>query len=367
MFQGIISDGKLAAKADDDQQGSIMRLNIWIVSLLCSILALVLHPSSALLLAADGAPAYRFVTLDIPTPKGQFGFTTLADINESGEISGGFTDTNLGAFGFILDKKMRQIEVRCSKDVIGTVPQAINKHGEIAGSATVVIQRIPIADPPFEILITKTSGLYRDKRGRCTLLDFPSAILTEAVGINDDGQVVGDYRDKQGNFHGFFWDAGLFLTIDVTFPGATVTGPTAINNAGQIVGYYFDNNVSATFPNGHTHGFIYDKGAFSAFDFPDGSATFPADINDSGHIVGVYSDADFISRSFLLQNGQFTKLDVGLADTFTTEVSGINNKGQIVGRYTQHNPADPVNPFPSHGFVGLPKNRFKPLASDLVN
>jgi probable HAF family extracellular repeat protein len=262
---------------------------------------------------------------------------------------------------------MRQIQVRCSKDVIATVPQAINKHGEIAGSATVVIQRIPIPDPPFEILITKTSGFYRDKRGRCTLLDFPSATLTEAVGVNDDGQVVGDYRDSAGNFHGFFWDAGLFLTIDVTFPGTTITGPTAINNVGQIVGFYFDNNVSATFPNGQTHGFLYDNGAFSAFDFPDGLATLPADINDSGHIVGIYSDADFISRSFLLQNGHFTELDVGLADTFTTEVSGINNKGQIVGRYTQNNPADPVNPFTSHGFVGIPKNHFKPIASDLVN
>ena len=344
-----------------------MRLNRWIIYLPGSILILALHASSTLVLAADSIPAYRFITVDIPTPKGQLGFTTLADINEIGEISGGFTDTNLGPYGFILDKKMRQIQVRCSKDVIATVPQGINKHGEIAGSATVVIQRIPIPDPPFEIVITKTSGFYRDKRGRCTLLDFPSATLTEAVGVNDDGQVVGDYHDAAGNFHGFFWDAGLFLRLDVTFPGATITGPTAINNVGQIVGFYFDDNVSETFPNGHTHGFLYDNGAFSAFDFPGGLATLPADINDSGHIVGIYSDADFISRSFLLQNGQFTELDVGLADTFTTEVSGINNKGQIVGRYTQNNPADPVNPFTSHGFVGIPKNHFKSIASDLVN
>lgn len=350
-----------------------MQLNRWIVCLPCSIFALALHTSAALVHATDGTPAYRFITVDIPTPQGQLGFTTLADINESGEISGGFTNSNLGPYGFVLDKKMRQIEIRCSKDVIGTVPQAINTHGEIAGWATVVIQRIPIPEPPFEILITKTSGLYRDKRGRCTLLDFPSATLTEAVGINNDGQVVGDYRDAAGNFHGFFWDAGLFLTIDVTFPGATTTAPTAINNVGQIVGFYFDNNVSATFPNGHTHGFIYDQGAFSAFDVPQGlsgarvEATLPADINDSGQIVGIYSGADFISRSFLLQDGQFTDLKVGFADTFTTEVSGINNKGQIVGRYTQNNPADPVNPFTSHGFVGIPKNHLKPVASDLVN
>jgi probable HAF family extracellular repeat protein len=344
-----------------------MQRTRWIVCL-GFLTALGFQISSAVVLADAGRPEYRFITIDIPTPKGQLGFTTLADINETGEISGGFTDTNVGPYGFILDKKMQPVQIRCGKDVIATVPQAINKHGEIAGSATVVIERIPIQDPPFEILITKTSGFYRNKRGRCTLLDFPSARLTEAVGINDDGQVVGDYQDTAGNFHGFFWDAGLFLTI--AFPDATTTGPTAINNVGQIVGYYFDSDVSETFPNGHTHGFIYRNGRFSVFDFSNGLATFPtfpADINDSGHIVGIYSDADFISHSFLFRNDQFTDLNVGLPNTFTTEVSGINNKGQIVGRYTQNNPADPVNPFPSHGFVGLPKNHLKPAASALLN
>ena len=66
--------------------------------------------------------------------------------------------------------------------------------------------------------------------------------MTEAIGVNDNGIVVGDYRDAAGNFHGFVWDGGLFLTFDVPFPEATLTAPTGINNVGQIVGVYFDDD-----------------------------------------------------------------------------------------------------------------------------
>src|SRR4029434_8926982 len=102
-------------------------------------------------------------------------------------------------------------------------------------------------------------------------VDCPLATLPEAVCINDDVQVVGDYRDSAGRFHGFFWDAGLFLTVDVPFPEATTTAPSGINNVGQIVGFYVDNNISETFPNGHFHGFLYDNGVFSSFDVPGAS------------------------------------------------------------------------------------------------
>jgi probable HAF family extracellular repeat protein len=102
------------------------------------------------------------------------------------------------------------------------VPKSINKRTEISG---------------FCGTGGRIHGFFRSKKGQYTLLDFPRANLTEAVGINDDGQVVGDYRDSAGRFHGFFWDAGLFLTFDVPFPEATLTGPNGINNVGQIVGF----------------------------------------------------------------------------------------------------------------------------------
>jgi probable HAF family extracellular repeat protein len=281
--------------------------------------------------------SHSFISIDIPNASEQLGFTSLADINDDGEITGGFT--NSSGFGFLLDK-FSSTDIQCPGSVNAAPnaqPQSINKHGEIAGFCGVG---------------GRLHGFFRSKKGKYTLLDFPRANLTEAVGINDDGQVVGDYRDSSGRFHGFFWDAGLFLTIDVPFPEATLTGPNGINNVGQIVGFYFDNNATELFPNGHAHGFLYDNGIFTSFDFPDSSATLPTDINDHGQIVGVYADNENIDipHGFLLENGRFTTINVPFPDVIFNDVSGINNRGQIVGRYLESNPGDPVNPFFHHGF-----------------
>ena len=339
---------------------------LWVsISLAFLVIVSALHASVAPVFGDDlaaSSSSFNFITIDIPIPNGQLGFTALSDINENGEITGGFTNSNLGPYGFLLNKKRRATDIRCSKDVVSMEPQSLNKHGEIAGFATVITGIIKIPAPPFEIAITKLSGFLRDKKGRCTILDFPGANLTEATGVNDDGQVVGNYRDAAGKFHGFFWDAGLFLTFNVPFADARITAPTAINNVGQIVGFYFDSNVTTSFPNGHVHGFIYDKGVFSAFDFPEGVETYPADINDHGVILGIYEDANFVGRSFLLQDGAFTTFEVPFAAVLETVVSGINNKGQIVGRYIKHNPSDPETPFPSHGFIATPKTNLKLVA-----
>ena len=76
------------------------------------------------------------------------------------------------------------------------------KHGEIAGFASVILERITIPEPPFEIRITGIRGFFRDNKGRCTILNFPGARSTEAIGVNDDGIVVGDYADALGSFMG---------------------------------------------------------------------------------------------------------------------------------------------------------------------
>ena len=174
------------------------------------VIILALHPLVGLAFEDTSATqpvSYSFISIDIPNSSGELGFTSLADINNDGEITGGFT--NSSGFGFLLGKTFRSTDIQCPGDtnaVPNAQPQSINKHGEIAG---------------FCCVGGRLHGFFRNKKGKYTLLDFPGANLTEAIGINDDGQVVGDYRDSSGKFHGFFWDAGLFLTIDVPFPEAT--------------------------------------------------------------------------------------------------------------------------------------------------
>jgi probable HAF family extracellular repeat protein len=72
------------------------------------------------------------------------------------------------------------------------------------------------------------------ERGRLTRLDPPGAVSGQALGINDRGQVVGEYLDPAGRYHGYVWQQGRFTTIDV--PGAAGTSAADINNRGQITG-----------------------------------------------------------------------------------------------------------------------------------
>jgi probable HAF family extracellular repeat protein len=51
-----------------------------------------------------------------------------------------------------------------------------------------------------------------------------------AGGINDRGQVVGEYLAADGTFHGYLWQDGRFITLDK--PGAVATNALDISDRG---------------------------------------------------------------------------------------------------------------------------------------
>jgi uncharacterized membrane protein len=75
-----------------------------------------------------------------------------------------------------------------------------------------------------------------------TSFDYPGALFTYGNGINDDGVMVGQYRQEfvvgpntfQDFDHGLIIDGTTLTAFD--FPGASSTEGNGINNAGQIVG-----------------------------------------------------------------------------------------------------------------------------------
>ncbi len=86
----------------------------------------------------------------------------------------------------------------------------------------------------------------REGGGVYSTLDVPGSTATFASGINDAGQIVGDYYNSAG-LHGFLYSNGVYTTIDaVGVPQTNVgggTSPSGINEAGQIVGYYSDPTI----------------------------------------------------------------------------------------------------------------------------
>jgi hypothetical protein len=67
-------------------------------------------------------------------------------------------------------------------------------------------------------------------------INYPEGVVTEAQGINVEGDIAGLYTDTSGVVHGLLLHRGVFTSID--YPGAAFTYVTGINPAGDIVGNY---------------------------------------------------------------------------------------------------------------------------------
>ena len=116
-----------------------------------------------------------------------------------------------------------------------------------------------------------------------TLEDPLAPDITEAYGINDNGQIVGYSFDA--SYHGFLYSNGAYTTLNDPSAGSSGTFAVGINDTGQIVGSYFD-------ANSRNHGFLYSGGSYTTFDDPlDVYGTVPYGINNNGQIVTTSSSA----------------------------------------------------------------------------
>jgi uncharacterized membrane protein len=129
---------------------------------------------------------------------------------------------------------------------------------------------------------------YVLKNGVLKTIDYPGALGSVAHGINDHGDIVGYYSydhpvphspggDVQ--IHGFLYRDGIFAPID--FPGAVWTFAIRVNNRGDIAGFYRDTA-------GKNHGFVLTGGEYLAVDFPSGTCTIYG-LNDHGQVAGTHS------------------------------------------------------------------------------
>ena len=105
-----------------------------------------------------------------------------------------------------------------------------------------------------------------------TTIVVPGSLGTIAGGINDRGQIVGDFTDDAGIQHGFLDTGGNFTSINP--PGDTFTVLFGINNLGQILG------TTSSIAN-----FLYAHGTFTPLSNL-GRSAFAFGINDFGQIVG---------------------------------------------------------------------------------
>jgi hypothetical protein len=79
--------------------------------------------------------------------------------------------------------------------------------------------------------------------GHLTTLQFPGSSYTQALGINDHDEIVGDYRDGSGLTHGFVLLNPLSTPQWQTIDDPAAAGSTVVNgvnDTGDLVGSYID-------------------------------------------------------------------------------------------------------------------------------
>jgi probable HAF family extracellular repeat protein len=272
---------------------------------------------------------YRFSPIDVP------GATrTAADGNSTHEISGDFDDANGNTHGFVLNKGVFTTIDAPGADG-GTIINGINASGQLAGT----------------FIVGGTVHAFFQNKGYFTTIDPLGSIRTQGGFINAQGQVVGTYRDANSTRHGFIWRNSTFTIFNV--PGDDpVLGTVAfgINDIGEVVGDYVKKNDQ------HRYGFLRSrKGDFTTFDVPGAGLTIGEGINNAGTIVGVYVAAtDGTLHGFVSNNGVvFTTVDFppDSSGAQNTAIYSINAKGEIVGAYSDLKDTQLLH---SHGFLGVP-------------
>ncbi|HOO20019.1 MAG TPA: hypothetical protein PL011_01370 [Kiritimatiellia bacterium] len=99
-----------------------------------------------------------------------------------------------------------------------------------------------------------------------------------ALGLNDNGQVVGWSLTADGAIEAFVWSNGTLTGLGF-LPGGTTSVARAINNHGQITG---DAYVSPT----NYHGFVYSNGLMTSIGTWGSAKSRPRAINDQGELAG---------------------------------------------------------------------------------
>ncbi len=176
----------------------------------------------------------------------------LLGVNDANIAVGFYTDANGNNHGYRYNiarhrHRYRSITIRGATSLTAA---AINNMGDVAG------------------FFTGSGGVTKAflmRPGRhATKLAYPHATMTQALGVNDAGEVVGVYQTGNGNsakMHGFTWTSRHgFKTVDDPH-GRGATTINGVNDAGDLVGFYTD-------AAGNTHGLLRARGHYRALPAP---------------------------------------------------------------------------------------------------
>jgi hypothetical protein len=225
------------------------------------------------------------------------------------------------------------IEVITTFDYPGTgnstLPQKINERGDIVGvfvSSGVTRAFVRFSDGSFSPPIVDPN----DTVG-----------FTEGRGINNSRTVNGDYVGSDGNLHGFVLSSGTFT--DFNFPGALQTTLLSINDAGDFTGDFDDGS-------GIFQAWFSVGGTITSFSVPGAISTFAYERSPL-LVVGYYLDSSGIPHGYFRDTNGALHFPIDPSGSTATILFGLNNRNWVVGRYGDSSGA-------THGLFFVPPNNF---------
>ncbi len=175
--------------------------------------------------------------------------------------------------------------------------------------------------PTFQLLVT---------------FDYPGSSLTIPHGINQRGDVAGEFSDISGA-HGFVRYHNGTFGPPLTDPNDPAGETFAFDlNRRAVLGIYVDLN---TF---FTHSFLLVNGSYNDIDLPGTVSTTAIGLNSSSDYCGSFDDGSGAMQAFVNIAGEVTDFVVPGA-TFTS-ANAINDRGSVAGVYQ-------LGDANNHGFI----------------
>jgi probable HAF family extracellular repeat protein len=249
------------------------------------------------LATAVSAQSYQLTDLG-----GDFG--AAMGINDLGQVVG-FTRVHLYSHAFLWSKTTGMVNLG-TLDGTDSAAIAINNRTEVVGNSGT-----------SAFLWTPSAGI----RGLPSL-----GGQTYANGINNAEQVVGaSYLPDGQTYHAFIWTSVTGMK-DLGTLGGTNSEALAINDAGDVVGY-------AYLRNGESHAFLWTRSTgMQDLGVLGGTLSIAQGISPSGQVVGWSNSTSNGDVAFLWDPATGMH---PLTTSAPTWARGINTSGQVVGGWNE--------------------------------